>query len=143
MIWQGDYGSMATGNMIDLEYWSSNRGNSVLSYYPTKDHGAWRAGHTTSNNLMIDKETDNGKWIEIIIHLKVSGPSNDNGIIHIWKNGEEFWHVTDLPNYSKLGFNYFQYGYLLGYSNSGYTEETTFYIDDVVLSESEIKSAKN
>ncbi len=140
LVWQGGYGSSTTGNMVDFEFWSNDRGSSKLSYYPAKDNGAWKPGHTFANENIIDKETDRGKWMEIIIHIKISGPSNDNGILHLWKNGNEYLHVTDLPNYSELGFNYFQYGYLLGWSNSGYTEETLMYIDDVVFSTKEITS---
>jgi hypothetical protein len=142
LVWQGDYGSNSSGNSIDFEYWYDNRGSSCLSYYPAKDHGAWRDGHTISENYIINKEQDLGKWMEVIFHIKVASSANNDGIIQVWKNGEEYLNVTDLPNYSELGFNYFQYGYLLGWSNSGFEEETVMYIDNVVFSTGKISSKK-
>ncbi|WP_108867227.1 heparin lyase I family protein [Aquimarina aquimarini] len=141
LVWQGDYGSDKSGNSISFENWYKNRGNSCLSYYPAKDHGAWRAGHTISENYMIDKKHDLGKWMEVIFHIKVASSSNDDGIIQVWKNGQQYLNVTDLPNYSEMGFNYFQYGYLLGWSNSGFDEETILYIDNVVFSTGKITSS--
>lgn len=134
VIWQGEYGSANTGNSVEMGLWYGNRGNSYLSYYPAKDHGAWRAGHTISEEPFIDKSADLGKWMEVIIHLKIASESNDDGIIEVWKNGEKYFDTTNLPNHSELGYNYYDKGYLLGWSNSGFEEETILYIDNVIFS---------
>jgi len=51
--------------------------------------------------------------------------------------------VDDLDNHSELGFNYFEDGYLLGWANSGFNEETVMYIDNVVFSTGETSSSIN
>lgn len=140
VIWQGDYGSASSGNDVEFGLWYGNRGSSYLSYYPAKDHGAWRAGHTISEFPLFDKENDLGKWMEIIIHLKIASESNNDGVIEVWKKGAEYINVKNLPNHSGLGFNYYERGYLLGWSNSGYEEETVFYIDNVIFSKGHIRS---
>jgi len=142
LVWQGDYGSNSSGNSISFESWYKNRGSSCLSYYPSKDHGDWRAGHTISENYIIDKNQDLGKWMEVIFHVKVASPANNDGIIQVWKNGQEYINVNNLPNYSQKGFNYYQYGYLLGWANSGFDEETIMYIDNVIFSTDKISSSR-
>ncbi len=134
VIWQGKYGSDKTGNAIEFGLWYGYRGNSNLSYAPSKDHGAWVSGHTTPETPFIDKEKDLGKWMEVIIHVKVASKSNNDGVVQVWKNGEKYFDATNVKNYSDMGYNYYDKGYLLGYSNSGFEEETNLYIDNVVFS---------
>lgn len=140
VVWQGDYGSLASGNGIDLEYWSRGRGSSNLSYYLFVDQGTKLRdnGHTISDDFIINKEEDAGKWMELIFHFKIAGSADNDGVIHIIKNGKDYLNVRNIGNFSELGYNYFEKGYLLGWSNSGYKEETTFYIDNVVFSTSPI-----
>src|SRR5690606_732150 len=139
-VWQGEYGSLASGNGIDLEYWSRGRGSSSLSYYLFVDQGAKLRdnGHTFSNDFIINKDEDAGKWMELIFHFKIASSADNDGVIHIIKNGKDYLNVRNIGNFSELGYNYFEKGYLLGWSNSGYKEETTFYIDNVVFSTSPI-----
>jgi hypothetical protein len=140
LVWQGAYGSKSCGNAVDFEFFYHNRGSSHLAYYPSADAGAWRPNNTVTDAVIIDKDKDCGKWMEVIFHLKIAGPSNDNGILQVWKNGEKILNITDLSNHSKLGYNYYEYGYLLGWSNSGYTEKTIMYIDNVIFSTNKINS---
>jgi hypothetical protein len=144
LLWQGDYGSTSTGNMIDLEYWPVDRGNSVLSRYLSVDKGAKLRdeGHIHSEGHIIDKDEDTGKWMELIFHFKIASAADNDGIIHIQKNGQDYLNVRDIGNYSEEGFNYLEHGYLLGWSNSGFGEETIMYIDNVVFSVNPIKSSR-
>ncbi|WP_108867228.1 hypothetical protein [Aquimarina aquimarini] len=134
VLWQGDYGHASSGNTINLSTWYSYRGNSRLSYSPAKDQGTWQLGHQFGEIDFFDKETDLGKWMEIVIHTKIASDANNDGILEVSKNGKQFFSITDLANHSQLGYNYFQYGYLLGWSNSGFDEETILYIDNVEFS---------
>lgn len=140
VIWQGDYGSASSGNSICFEYWHTGRNTSNLGHYPAKDKGAWRQTNTVHDKVFIDETKDRGKWIEVIFHIKVASSANNDGIIELWKNGEKYFNIQNLPNHSQLGFNYFDKGYLLGWANSGFDEETIFYIDNVVFSTNKISS---
>ncbi len=142
LIWQGEYGSTSTGNMVDFEYWSVDRGNSQLSRYLSVDQGdkLRNEGHKFSKEYIISKEEDTGKWMELIFHIKIASAADNDGIIHVQKNGKDYLNVTDVGNYSEKGYNYYQHGYLLGWSNSGFKEETIMYIDNVVFSTKLIKS---
>lgn len=140
VLWQGMYGHVNSGNAMNLSTWFLNRGSSTLSYSPAKDHGEWNPGHFDSNTVMFDKVKDAGRWLEIIIHIKVSDQKNNNGVVAVYKDGIPVLEVTNLPNYSRLGYNYFTDGYILGWANTGYWERTTFYVDNIVFSTGKISS---
>lgn len=68
-----------------------------------------------------------GQWIRLRFYVKIS----TLGIIRSWRNNEL---IADLPfpfNTAIFGGpNYIRNGYLMGWSNSGFTRDTDFYIDD-------------
>ena len=87
---------------------------------------------------------DHGNWIQIIARVKVPSSSSANdGIMQMWKgtwNGSAWSHTqvtneTTLDCYGGDNENYMSELYLLGWSNSGYTEETIFYIDNVEIND--------
>ncbi|MCY0994888.1 hypothetical protein OV203_47615 [Nannocystis sp. ILAH1] len=93
----------------------------------------------------VDINVDPGTWVRRILHVRMPTTTNSNdGEIEYWAtrcdgttikvvdehNGT--FHGALHPN--SAGGNYITAGYLLGSSNSGFDEETTFYIDDVVVS---------
>ncbi len=80
---------------------------------------------------------DRGKWLTIIIHAKYATAANNDGVFRLWKirdgvtipvinktDGE--WYVPGQPG--------FDHGYLMGWSNSGFNEDTIFYIDNIEFS---------
>lgn len=82
---------------------------------------------------------DFGKWMEVIVRVKVPANSTSaDGVIQVWKNGTQIANYTSLNIYGSNGRNYINQMYLLGWSNSGFTDTTDFYIDDVLVSGSEI-----
>lgn len=99
------------------------------------------AGYLTPNDAFI-VPADKGTWMEVIYRCKVStsGSSND-GVIQIWKNGTLVADYTNLNTYGGDGKNYIDQGYLFGWQNSGYDEETIFYIDDIEFSGTAISPA--
>lgn len=72
---------------------------------------------------------DKGKWMKVSIYIK-SATNTSNGIIRIFKNGRLFLDDSGIKNHV-AGTQGYRYGYLLGWANSGFAEETIFYIDNV------------
>lgn len=84
---------------------------------------------------------DFGTWLEIIVHVKVpANTSSSDGIIEVWKNGAKVADYDNLDIYGSAGRNYIDEMYLLGWSNSGFVDTTIFYIDDVLISDTQIGS---
>ncbi len=79
-----------------------------------------------------------GKWTAIETHYKRDAGSGD-GAFEMWVDGVQ---EINKHNISWIGApcspGYFKNGYLLGWANSGFDEDTIFYIDDVVFSDSYI-----
>lgn len=77
---------------------------------------------------------DHGKWVKITARVKT--PSNStaaDGVMQMWKNGVLVCNETQLNMFGGDSENYMNELYLLGWSNSGFLENTLFYIDDLSL----------
>lgn len=76
-----------------------------------------------------------GRWAEIEIHTRRDTGSGD-GIFQMWIDGNL---EIDAQNIAWIGApcglnKFFKHGYFMGWSNSGFNEDTAVYIDDVVFS---------
>lgn len=79
-----------------------------------------------------------GRWMCFEFHYKRDTGSGD-GVFEFWVDGDKKIGAT---NFSTIGApcnpGYFKGGYLMGWSNSGFDEDTNVYFDDVVFSDSYI-----
>jgi polysaccharide lyase-like protein len=76
---------------------------------------------------------DLGKWVEVIVHAKAA-TATQKGTLQFWKNGTLIINnLGTVDNYYEGGAHGYRYGYLLGWANSGFTQTTYIYIDDVVF----------
>lgn len=133
-MWSGNYGS-PNGPMIGPEFWPNGDGTSNASmrvFGPGLDRHIWDACPVAI------KSSDAGKWVKIIAHYKYASSSNNDGIAQIWKvyadgSTELTCNVTNGAWYV-AGARGFDQGYLLGWSNSGFNEDTSFQIDNIVMS---------
>jgi hypothetical protein len=122
-----DVGGVATGDeQIYAEY-----GENMLGVGPFGTTGS------QPSSSFADFLTDSyrGRWIDIRVHVKAATSANNNGVIQIWRDGAQVVNATNLPTYPSGGTgNYYNYGYLLGWANSGFAQATSVYIDDVTIS---------
>lgn len=134
--WSGTYGAVASNQYIGFEYWPNGDGSSYLTFRAGRDgvdlaHTA-NGGEAGSGNMF--RLTERGKWIQIRIHVVLaSGVGQTNGTIRAWKwvEGEaspELLFTKTNWGYSTRG-NFIESFYFLGWSNSGFTEQTDFFID--------------
>lgn len=73
-----------------------------------------------------------GTWVHIAIGVKMSsGEHSKDGFIQVLKNGEKVIAWENLNNWhADPALQGYDRGYLLGYANSGFVEETIFYLTD-------------
>jgi hypothetical protein len=132
-----------TGESYIYPAWRVN-GNTTWNFFDL-DNGL------TTDGALQDAPTgitmsDRGTWIDWVVHVKTSTlpvDTNDrkngegNGVVQVWKNGESIMDVTNAHNYydgsssdpGGLGDGW-NAGYLLGWANTGFDEDTFIHIDD-------------
>jgi hypothetical protein len=71
--------------------------------------------------------TMRGEWIRIRVHVK-SGPA---GIVEFWRDDTLVYARYDYLMEFAGGNNFWRIGYILGWANSGFDEQTVFYVDSV------------
>lgn len=131
--------------MAAFHLWSAPEGGSRVSYMvgdkvqrPLVKDG----GHP----LLIRRPDDLGKWIEITIHWKrQSSETSSDGALQLWKRVEGgavetiFSEIALSNTWGTDGgknpaYNFLDQGYLMGWANSGFSEDTTICLDDVKFS---------
>ncbi len=139
-VWAEQY-SAPTDAMAGLEYESSVGGNITphLVIHGTNSNGETsqqasvdNAAGTFEANPFFDPLTVPDTWVHIQVHLRLGNNSTDNGTLEIWFDGVPKVRITDymIYPYSSPVVNYLRNGYLMGWANAGFTNDTTFYIDD-------------
>jgi hypothetical protein len=76
-----------------------------------------------------------GAWNRVRIFGDTGTAGDNNAAIKIWLNDVVTHDITGMNNSTSPGLSAFYWdgGYLMGYSNGGYDEQTDFYIDDFVM----------
>lgn len=153
-VWSGTYGTWSAHVAAKFEHWCS-RGSAYLTFNPAADGSDY--GHyatcldpdcapggvpngTPYNRGVpfVDLTRDLNKWHEWIVHIKPATTSTSkDGVVEVWKDGRKVWYRYDLPYHSEVA-NYFDQGYLMGYSNSGFDVDTIIHYDNFVFSTEKI-----
>lgn len=122
-LWTADYGeNEKVGGSMRSEGGYSSAG---LDYRVAPGGGmhTTEGGATSSFITASDKDT----WVEITLNARAA-TSEVDGVLEIRKNGVSFVnHVMTNAFDAQHGY---RYGYLLGWANSGHTEDTYFKVDN-------------
>ena len=79
-------------------------------------------------------DSHRGSWIRIRYHIKpASSPTANDGAIEMWRDDSKLLDLTSVGWYHS-GENGFRHGYLMGWSSSGFTQETKIFLDDFKVS---------
>jgi hypothetical protein len=144
MLWRDQYGSQNGTWQIGWEYTRNgdtlSNGRFMSSRWDfdwVTDGGAWPSPYPVRSMPMMGTSGPirAGQWNRVQIHVKAaSSRTAEDGQSHLWVNG------TLIHSYTKGRFHNFnaavteaqlRNGYFMGWANSGFTEQTTFFIDDV------------
>ena len=140
-VWSGTYSDDYTGPAISTGFWPKSNGisNSVpyIKGPPLSGGGYLFSKHDWANESEGITTADRGKWLTIIHHFKYATAANNDGVLQVWKIRDGVTHmIHDIRDgaWYAPGQPGFDQGYLLGWANSGFAEETVFYIDNVEFS---------
>lgn len=113
-------------------------------YDETKRRRFGIRGNLDPEVRLIVPNVDKGYWQRRTLHIKMPTDAESNdGIIEFWINrrvGEPDSVVEKIFDFQNGNFyggdqNYINKGYLLGWSNSGFNEDTVFLIDNVLITD--------
>jgi hypothetical protein len=149
-VWSDRYSSGLTGLTICWNYLPSktdpNGADIVFNYIHPRDEreSSTRPFHSRmSDRQPLIARGMRGRWIEVVHHVQLpSRQGANNGAIQMWMrpvgrdNFVAIHDRRDLPLRWGTGPRGFTAGYLMGYANSGFSEATTFNIDDFQVMDS-------
>ncbi len=137
--WHGKYSN--AGMTMETESQTPERGYKLgVSYCrPTVNSSESHRGRGTERNQINNGEKaecfnpdDNGTVVEFVVErIRSTSLTSNDGSYRIWKktastNWQLIFENTNLTVYQPD--NYFTDGYVFGWSNSGFAEDTTFYL---------------
>lgn len=80
-----------------------------------------------------------GRWVKFQYHAKTATSANNDGVIQLWMDDELIIDQQHLDMYPIGGVeNFLRHGYIQGWSNSGFDQTTSTYIDDFQISDTYI-----
>jgi hypothetical protein len=150
-LWVDEYSQAGTGPTVILGVTSD------WTFGSSKDAvltAGWRASGSPSDSSRIQvggipggklfTEAHRGKYLDLVVHVRFSSqPRAKDGIVQTWVRyeGESAYTLRhdirnadmDRPPNLAGDRQLWQKGYLMGYSNSGYDDATTFHISQIEL----------
>lgn len=147
-MWEGQY-TANVGVAMNPNFWADGTCQSTNSMFVSAPRSTDpffnKGGHHYSKEFLDRysiRTSDRGKWMEVITHYKYATAAKNDGMVQIWltPQGESQRQILNMTqgNWYVAGARGFDNGYLLGWANSGFTEQTKFYIDNIVFSTTRI-----
>lgn len=141
MFWMDDYSADGDGSTCGMEFRPNNNGGSNF-YCKVSEGGGTLLGGDQGSTHFISSPADQGRWMVLAVHLVCeSSPGASDGVMEVyraWADEDNFTqthHVTGQPIHKPdSGAQGFNRGYLMGYANEHYNEETEFLLDDFCIS---------
>lgn len=131
-LWGADY---SDAEKIGFSTWPTVDGYSTARADWSRDNGGLGPKGALCDAFIT--ASDLGKWMTIRIHLDAA-TETQGGTLQLWKNGALVINNDGtVDSYWASNIHAYRYGYLLGWSNSGFTQTTNMYIDDVVFATTE------
>lgn len=131
-LWSDDYSNFTV--KTGLSFWAVGGGDSQIG----PDGGS----NQTGLQLLAPKDSAGmndsrrGRWVKFQYHAKTATSANNDGVIQLWVDDVLTINNTSAALYPSNGTgNYFRNGYIMGWSNSGFDQTSSTYIDDVTISD--------
>lgn len=132
-LWGADYGDQ---EKVGASTWDIDSGGGICRLNGDWNTGPGMGEHGAGSTPFI-AAADLGTWMTIKIYVKAA-TATTNGTLNIWKNGTLVINNTGtMNNYTSGNPHAYRYGYLLGWANTGFTQNTDMYIDNVVFATTE------
>jgi hypothetical protein len=141
MFWMDDYSTRGDGSTVGMETRPDGSGGARWYVKVSPGRGSVLGGDQGSTPF-ISYPSDQGRWMKIVVRLRAETSAGaGDGLMQVWRRWEDEGSFTQTHNRTSQpirvpsgGPNGFSAGYLMGYANSAYGQDTEFLIDDFTLS---------
>lgn len=146
-LWMDDYEASGNGPTIVFQYRpTGSDGSSISRFYHYTSYGSHQGEISGQEQYFIKTPEDRGRWMEIVFHfLAATDAQSKNGRVQMWRRWEDESQFTLLHDHNNLdiyppsgGPNGWASGYLMGWANSPYSEDTEWLLDDFTISTSSL-----
>jgi hypothetical protein len=139
-LWMDGYSQHGKGPTIVWNFWRQPDGNSRFSF--SLSNVPEPKGHHGLADDFIVSPRDQGRWMQIVLYAKrSSSPEANDGAARIWRRwqGEDaFTLVSETVgrafNPPSDGPQGWAAGYILGWANAAYAEDTEWLLDEFTVS---------
>ena len=146
-IWMDGYQAKGDGPTVTWEFWNNGSNGSNLAFNYSKGGFSGSGGHQQHASF-INYPTDQGRWMQIVIHVKAASSSTSNdGVIETyrrWDRESSYTKLHELLNANIAappgGPDGWKSGYIMGWANAAYTQDTEWLFDSFTLSEAALIS---
>ncbi len=141
-IWMDGYETSGEGSTVWLGMYPINTHDATLAYSYSKGNYTGSGGFQQTKPFITT--ADRGRWMQIVFRVKAESSEGANdGIVQTyrrWSGENKFTKMHEDLNaplhVPHSGPNGFIRGYILGWSNATYNNDTEWLLDDFVVSDS-------
>ncbi len=154
-IWMDDYEFQGFGPTVVWQYRNDGNNGSTTMYYKIRNTGylnnnnGQRHSGELQSHAFITYPSDQGRWMQVVFHIKSSSSVlAADGIVEMyrrWQSENSFTLLHQELNVPLLhvagsGLNGFKQGYLMGWANAPYENDTEWLLDGFSVSENSLLS---
>ena len=142
MFWMDGSSDKGDGSTAGMEMRGSEGGSA--DWYVKIGEGEFSVlGGDQQRSAFVEIPRDRGRWMQIVVYMQAeSAEGSRDGVFRTWRRwaGECSFRLTHDLQYQPIrvpqeGPQGFASGYLLGWANAKYEEDTEFIIDNLQLSD--------
>lgn len=141
-LWMDDYSQHGDGPTIVWNFWRQDDTNDSVFTYSLAETAQASGSHHAEYRDFIRSPEDQGRWMQVVLYAKMStGPEAMDGESRIWRRWEDEDAFTLIAETTGKDFSPppegpqgWHAGYIMGWSNPGYDENTEWLLDRFELS---------
>lgn len=137
-LWSDGYSNTGDGSTIWFNFWPDGNGGSDAAF--TYSDGGYVVGGPHNDYTPFISTSDRGRWMQIVAHVNLGTNGANDGVIELFRRWEDESDFTTIHSVNNVNLrtpsspNGLAEGYLMGWINNAYAEDTWWLIDDFELS---------
>jgi len=141
-LWMDNYEYSGDGPTVVFQFRGLDGGGSWVSNYVIEtDENQSQRSSSFGSGATLWTTADRGRWLKVVYQIVAADPQVSNGIVRQWSRWEGDTAYTLLSEATNLRIHApsggpagFRAGYLMGWANAPYSQDTEFLVDDFTVS---------